>query len=116
MGMLLLPLLLLSTFGVDVTIDSPPTITGDCHPTRVHFAAHLTATGPGKVTYVWLRSDHGASAVQTLVFKPEFGKAGPLPVSYDWLVRAHTSGWVSLKVLTPATQESRKVSFEVTCR
>jgi hypothetical protein len=111
MGILLLPLLLV-TFGVDVTIDSPPTITGDCHPTRVHLAAHLTATGPGKVTYVWLRSDHGASAVQTL----EFSKAGPLPVSYDWLVRARTSGWVSLKVLTPAAQESRKVSFEVTCR
>jgi hypothetical protein len=112
MGILLLPLLLSSTFGVDVTIDSPPTIMGNCNPTRVHFAAHLTATGPGKVTYVWLRSDHGASAVQTLVF----GKAGPLPVSYDWLVRAHTSGWVSLKVLTPAPRESRKVSFEVTCR
>jgi hypothetical protein len=87
-------------------------MTGNCQPTRVHFAARLTATGPGRVTYVWLRSDKGASAVQSL----QFGKAGPLPVSYDWLVRARTSGWVSLKVLTPAPQQSRKVSFAVTCR
>jgi hypothetical protein len=112
MGILLLPLLLASTFGVDATLDSPPTLTGNCNPTRVHFVAHLTATGPGKVTYVWLRSDKGASAVQNLAF----GKAGPLPVGYDWLVRARTSGWVSLKVLTPALQQSRKVAFEVTCR
>jgi hypothetical protein len=61
---------------------------------------------------VWLRSDKGASAAQTL----EWSKAGPLPVSYDWLVRNRTSGWVALKVLTPAPQQSRKVSFEVTCR
>jgi hypothetical protein len=108
----LVPVLLSSTFGVDATLDSPPTITGNCNPTRVHFAAHLTATGAGNVTYVWLRSDKGASAVQKL----EFSKAGPLPVSYDWLIRARTSGWVSLKVLTPAPQQSRKVSFEVTCR
>jgi hypothetical protein len=112
MGILLLPLLLSSTFGVDVKLDIPPTITGNCNPTRVHFAAHLTATGPGKVSYVWLRSDKGSSAVQNL----EFSKAGPLPVSYDWLVRVRTSGWVSLKVLTPAPGESRKVGFEVTCR
>jgi hypothetical protein len=112
MGVLLLPLLLSFAFGVDVTIDSPPTTTGNCNPTRVHFAAHLTATGPGKITYVWLRSDKGTSAVQTLAFS----KAGPLPVSYDWLVRARTNGWVSLKVLTPAPEQSRKVSFEVTCR
>ena len=112
MRILLLPLLLSSTFGVDVTLDSPPTITGNCNPTRVHFTAHLTATGPGKVAYVWLRGDKGASAVQNL----EFSKAGPLPVSYDWLVRNRTSGWVSLKLLTPAPQQSRKVSFEVTCR
>jgi len=111
MRVLLLPLLLSSAFGVDVTLDSPPTITGNCNPTRVHFAAHITATGPGKATYVWLRSDKGASAVQNL----EFRQAGPLPVSYDWLVRNRTSGWVSLKVLTPALQQSRKVSFEVFC-
>ena len=112
MRILLLPLLLSSTFGVDVTLDSPPTITGNCNPTRVHFAAHLTATRPGKAAYVWLRSDKGASAVQTL----EFSKAGPLPVSYDWLARNRTSRWVSLKLLTPLPQQSRKVSFEVTCR
>jgi len=112
MRILLLAWLLSSTPGVDVTIESRPTITGNCNPTRVHFAAHLTATGPGKVTYVWLRSDKGASAVETL----EFNKAGPLPVSYDWLVRARSSGWVSLKVLTPAPRQSRRVSFEVFCR
>jgi hypothetical protein len=112
MAIFLLPLLLSSAFGTEITIDSPPAITGNCNPTRVHFVAHLTATGPGKVTYAWLRSDKGTSPVQNL----EFSKAGALPVSYDWLVRARISGWVSLKVLTPAPQQSRKVSFEVTCR
>lgn len=87
-------------------------ITGNCNPTRVHFAAHLTATGPGKVTYVWLRGDKGSSGVETL----EFRQAGPLPVSYDWLIRDRTSSWVSIKVLTPVSQQSRKVSFEVFCK
>lgn len=112
MRLFLLPLLLISAFGVDVTLDSPPVITGNCNPTRVHFVAHLTATEPGKATYVWLRSDKGASAVQSL----EFRQAGPLPVSYDWLVKTRMSGWVSLKVLTPEPQTSRKVTFEVTCK
>jgi hypothetical protein len=113
MRVLFLPAMLwLSAFGVDITLDSPPTITGNCNPTRVHFAAHLTATGPGKVTYVWLRSDKGSSAVQTV----EFSKSGPVPVSYDWLARSRISGWVALKVLTPVAQQSRKVNFEVTCR
>ena len=112
MRLLPLVLLLATTFGVDITLDPGPAITGNCNPTRVHFAAHLTATGPGKVTYVWLRSDKGASAVQTI----EFPKAGPQPVSYDWLVRTKMSGWVALKVLTPAGQQSRRISFDVTCR
>jgi len=112
MSRLLLPLLFASTFGVDVTLDGPPTITGNCNPTRVHITGRLTATAPGKVTYVWLRSDKGASSVLSL----EFGKAGPLPVSYDWLVRSSYSGWVALKVLTPAPQVSRKINFDVVCR
>lgn len=112
MRLFLLPLLLTSSFGVDVTLDSPPVITGNCSPTRVHFVARLTATAPGTATFVWLRSDKGASAVQSL----EFRKAGPLPVSYDWLVKRGMSGWVSLKVLTPEPQTSRKVSFEVICK
>ena len=110
---ILFPLLLWpAAFGVDITLDDRPASTGNCHPSRVHFSAHLTATGPGRVTYVWLRSDKGASAVQTV----EFTKAGPVPVSYDWLVRTRTSGWVALKVLAPAAQHSRKIGFDVTCK
>ena|ERR1051326_5482543 len=112
MRILLLPLFFLFTFGVDVSIDGPPTISGNCDPTRVHFAAHITATGPSKITYVWLRGDKGSSAVETL----EFRQAGPSPVSYDWLIRNRTSSWVSLKVLTPVTQQSRKVTFDVSCK
>ena len=112
MSLLLLPLLFVASFSVDVTLDNPPTVAGNCNPTRVHITGRLTATAPGKVSYVWLRSDKGASSVQSL----EFRKAGPLPVSYDWLVRSSYSGWVALKVLTPAPEESRKIKFDVVCK
>jgi len=108
----LLTLLLASAGGVDVILDSPPAITGNCNPSRVHFTARITAGAPGKITYVWRRSDNGASSTQTL----EFAHPGTLPVSYDWLLRRSTTGWVSVKILTPAAVESPKSKFELTCR
>jgi hypothetical protein len=109
---LLLLFLFASTFGVEITLDSPATITGNCNPSRVHFTGHIIASAPGKITYVWLRSDKGASSAQTL----EFTRPGPLPVGYDWLLRRTTNGWVALKVLTPTPLESGKAGFELICR
>ena len=97
---------------MDVKLDSPPAVTGNCNPSRVHFTAHITSDTPGKVTYVWRRSDKGASATQTL----DFAKPGALPVSYDWLLKRSINGWVSLKIITPVEVESRKANFEVKCR
>lgn len=98
-------------FKVGLELDAPPTITGNCSPTRVHFTGRINGTGPGEATFEWVRSDHAASQPHTL----RFTKAGPLPVTYDWMLRKGYSGWVALRVLSPIQIESRKVEFQVNC-
>jgi hypothetical protein len=37
--------LLLAALSVTAALDDPPRITGNCHPSRVHFTGRITATG-----------------------------------------------------------------------
>ena len=55
-------LLLLAALAVKPILDRPPTITGNCHPARVHFTGHITADSPGPVKYTWVRSDKPSTA------------------------------------------------------
>jgi hypothetical protein len=108
---MLLPLLLAAA-SVKPALDSPPKITGNCHPARVHFTGRITSTGAGAVRYTWVRSDKPSTATFTM----SFDKAGSLPVTYDWLLTGPADGWVVLHVLTPEDEHSDKVHFHVTCK
>ena len=38
---------LLAAMAVKPVLDSPPAITGNCNPARVHFTGHIVADAPG---------------------------------------------------------------------
>lgn len=98
-------------FKVGIALDSPPQLIGNCNPTRVHFSGRINATAPGVATFQWIRSDNSSSPVRTL----RFDRPGPLPITYDWVLRGSHTGWVAFKVLSPNTIESRRVNFRVDC-
>lgn len=98
-------------FKVGIAVDEP-SMSGNCHPTRVHFNARINATAPGEVEYQWVRSDNANVPVRTL----RFTRPGPLPVSFDWSLGRSLDGWVALKILSPNPIQSRRVAFAVTCR
>ena len=89
-----------------------PTITGNCHPARVHFTGRVTSPSAGAVRYAWARSDRPSTATFTL----NFDKPGSLPVTYDWLMPGPTDGWVVLHVISPESQHSDKIHFHVPCK
>jgi len=97
-------------FKVGIAVDQP-SISGNCHPTRVHFTGRINATAPGEVQFQWVRSDHGNVPVRTL----RFTRPGPLPVSFDWNLSKSTNGWVALKIIYPNRIESRHAEFTVSC-
>ncbi len=104
--------LLLAAISVKPILDYPPKITGNCHPSRVHFTGRITSTGAGTVHYAWARNDRPSTATFTMTFE----KAGSLPVTYDWLMPGPADGWVVLQVITPESAHSDKVQFHVSCR
>ncbi len=94
-----------------LALDSPPQLIGHCNPTRVHFNGRINATGPGEVTYEWIRSDHSSAPVRTI----RFDRPGPRTITYDWSIRGRASGWVAFRILSPNRVESNKVPFRVDC-
>jgi len=98
-------------FKVGFALDPQPQITGNCHPTRVHFSGRINATAPGEATYQWVRSDNAQTPVHTL----RFDKPGPLPITFDWNLSGNFSGWAAFRVLSPNQGESKKVQFQVNC-
>jgi hypothetical protein len=96
-----------------LALDSPPKLSGDCGKlTRVHYSGRINATGPGDVTYEWIRSDNAKAPVQTL----HFSHSGPLPVTYDWSMKGSATGWVAFRILSPNPIQSNKVPFRINCR
>lgn len=104
--------LLLAALALKPTLDSPPVITGNCHPARVHFTGHIRADSAGLVKYTWVRSDQPSTATFIL----DFPAPGSLPVTYDWLLKGPAEGWVVLAVISPDTVHSEKVRFYVKCK
>ena len=103
--------LLVAALAVKATVTAPA-ITGNCHPSRVHFTGHIRADAAGPVKYTWVRSDKPSAASFTL----NFTAPGELPVSYDWLLKGPADGWVVLQVISPEKVNSGKIRFDVTCR
>jgi hypothetical protein len=99
-------------FKVGLALDSPPQISGNCHPTRVHFSGRLNATAPGVAQYQFVRSDKANAPVRTM----KFAKPGPQIVTYDWMISKTFNGWVALKLVSPMTAETHHVEFQVSCR
>jgi hypothetical protein len=99
-------------FKVALALDSPPQISGNCHPTRVHFSGRLNATAPGVAQYQFVRSDNSTAPVRTM----KFAQAGLQIVTYDWMLSKPFSGWVALKLVSPMTAETHHVEFQVSCR
>ena len=108
----MLALLLAAAAAVTPTVDSKPEISGNCHPSRVHFTGRIAATVPGMVRYAWIRSDKPSTATFTL----KFDAAGSVPVTYDWIVQGPASGWVVLHVIAPEDVHTDRIKFEVKCK
>jgi len=96
-----------------LALDAPPKLSGDCgKSTRVHYSGRINATGPGDVTYEWIRSDNAKAPAKTL----HFSHSGPLPITYDWSVKGSATGWVAFRILSPNPIQSNKVPFRINCR
>jgi hypothetical protein len=91
---------------------SAPAITGNCNPSRVHFAGHIESSAAGAEKYTWVRGDKPSSAT----FDMNFTAPGSLPVSYDWMLKGPAEGWVVLQVISPEKVNSGKIRFELKCK
>jgi tetratricopeptide (TPR) repeat protein/thiol-disulfide isomerase/thioredoxin len=79
-------------------------------PAPIQFRGKITANGPGRVRYTFLRSDGFRGPVFTLTFE----KAGVKEVSADWLLGGGKyEGWQALKLLAPNQAVSDKARFAV---
>jgi hypothetical protein len=105
-------MLLPAALAIKAIVSTPPQITGNCDPARVHFTGRISNDAAGPVRYTWVRSDKPSTNTFTL----QFDKPGSLPVTYDWLLKGPAEGWVVLHVLTPDKVHSEKVRFEVNCK
>jgi len=74
----------------------------------------ITSDGAGTVHYVWVRSDGGTSADNTVTFTG----AGTQEVVTSWTLGERgqvASAWQSLRVTVPNTIESAHADFSITC-
>jgi hypothetical protein len=102
---------LLVPLAVKASVSSP-VITGNCSPSRVHFAGRIESNAAGAVKYTWARSDKPSSAT----FDLKFDAPGGLPVTYDWILKGPAEGWVVLQVISPEKVNSGKIRFELKCK
>lgn len=96
---------------------TPGVFRGDC-PGLITFAGTITVDAPGKVQYVFTRSDGATDTVtKTLVFK----LAGTKKVQNDtWTLGDHqllpyTEGWEAIKVISPNKFTSNQAKFKLKC-
>lgn len=87
---------------------------GPC-PTTVGFGGFIRASGPGIVTYRFIRSDGATSAPKALRFE----KASYAEVRTTWKLGGAGSSseerWVAIKILSPTELESNHARFMVLC-
>ncbi len=81
-------------------------------PAKVGFTGTVTVDAPGKVEYIFSRSDGAIDKkTKTLVFE----KAGTQNVTDTWTIRKTYKGWIAIKVKAPNDFESDKASFTLRC-
>ncbi len=83
-------------------------------PVKMHFVGTITTNGATEVKYTWVSSDGGTWPEGTL----RFGKAGTEKVSQELEQGApgqNVHGWLQLKVLSPNTLLSNRVTHNVIC-
>jgi hypothetical protein len=78
-------------------------------PVRIEFRGQITADGPGRVRYIFLRSDGSVGPIFTL----SFDKAGVKDVSTWWALPVKYEGWQALKVLGANKVVSEKARFKI---
>ena len=87
---------------------------GPC-PMTAGFGGFITASGPGTITYRFIRSDGATSAPKTL----RFDKASYAEVRTTWRLGgagfSSEERWVAIKILTPVDLESNHTRFVVIC-
>jgi hypothetical protein len=87
---------------------------GPC-PITAGFGGYIRASGPGSVTYKFVRSDGGESAPKTI----RFDKASYQEVRTSWRLGgagfSAEERWVAIKILSPVEMESNQARFKVIC-
>ncbi|HLW76971.1 MAG TPA: hypothetical protein VKS01_08290 [Bryobacteraceae bacterium] len=88
-----------------------PSVSRTC-PARVHFSGNIHPYQPGRVVYKFVRSD-GAQGPELSM---DFSRPEAKPISYDWQVGGHFTGWVQLVILAPNHEQTARREFSVNCR
>jgi hypothetical protein len=99
--------------AVTVVAPVPADFSGSC-PTKIVFTGHITADGPGTVRFVWVNSDGGTSAEDSI----RFDAAGTQEVVTNWTLGVHgkaMTGFQFLRVTSPNTMESAHADFILNC-
>lgn len=94
---------------------TPADYRGGC-PAVITFTGTVTTNGPGKVKYIFTRSDGAIDTItKTLVFK----KAGTQNVSTTWTLGGtplpYYKGWEATKILGAVPFTSNEAGFEIRC-
>ncbi|MDD1776149.1 MAG: hypothetical protein LUP94_02220 [Candidatus Methanomethylicus sp.] len=119
MALLVLCLVLTQTADAKVTkavlSASPAEFRGDC-PGVITFTGTITVDAPGKVKYIFTRSDGAIDTItKTLVFK----KAGTQKVKTTWTLGGQVlpcyEGWEAIDVTAPNTLTSNQAKFNIKC-
>lgn len=102
---------LVSAADVDV---SPPSYSGTC-PTTVTFTATIQVSRtPAKVDYQWIDSAMGEGRTESVHFPAGGGNSRQVVLPLG--VGSSTSGWKSIRILSPGGHDSGPAAFRVTCR
>jgi hypothetical protein len=94
---------------------SPAEFWGDC-PGVITFTGTITVNAPGKVEYIFTRSDGAIDTItKTLVFK----KVGTKEVTVTWTLGGQElpfyEGWETIKVTAPNEFVSNRAKFSLKC-
>jgi len=103
---------------------SPASYSGNCpaaggriphSPALITFRGYIAVDQPTTVQYKFIRSDNAESPVQTL----NFPEAGSQEVTTTWQLSGtglpEYSGWEAIEVISPASVQSNKAEFRISC-
>ncbi|MBG0830489.1 hypothetical protein HS041_22265 [Planomonospora sp. ID67723] len=95
---------------------TPAAYTGPCPTTGqpVRFDALIQVSRvPARVAYQWIDSATGASAVQHLDFAATDARSRTVSLTHP--VKATTTGWKAVRIVSPEGYDSLRANYAVTC-